>query len=149
MSAALGGPDTAERFSERGEDYVRCRPGSPRELVETLRRDCGLTADASIADVGCGPGNLAVLFLENGNTVFGVEPNAAMREAGRKALERFPRFRPCDGRAEATGLPPAGVDFVTAGQAFHWFDPEAARAEFERILKPAGWVALVWNERVS
>jgi SAM-dependent methyltransferase len=148
MGASLGGLDPAGRFSELVEDYVRYRPGYPRELVEPLRRDCGLTADARIADVGCGPGNLAAVFLEYGNTVFGVEPNAAMREAGEKLLERFPRFHACDGRAEATGLPPASVDFVTAGQAFHWFEPEAARAEFRRILKPGGWVALVWNERV-
>jgi SAM-dependent methyltransferase len=147
MNMAAGGADPAERFSERVEDYVRYRPGYPRALVETLREECGLTADASIADIGCGPGNLAVVFLENGNTVFGVEPNAAMREAGRKALERFPRFHSSDGRAEATGLAPASVDFVAAGQAFHWFEPAAARAEFRRILKPGGWVALVWNER--
>ena len=140
--------DTVQRFSERVEDYVRYRPGYPREIVETLRRDCGLTAEAAVADIGCGPGNLAVVFLENGNTVFGVEPNAGMRAACRKTLERFPRFHQFEGCAEATGLDSASVDFVVAGQAFHWFEPEAARAEFRRILKPDGWVALAWNERV-
>lgn len=149
MGASLGGIDPAGRFSELVDDYVRYRPGYPRALVETLRKECGLNADAAIADVGCGPGNLAVVFLENGNTVYGVEPNDAMREAGRKALGRFPRFHACDGRAEATGLPPGSVDFVTAGQAFHWFEPQAARAEFRRVLKPGGWVALVWNERAT
>ena len=42
----------------------------------------------------------------------------------------------------------ASVDFVTAGQAFHWFDQNAARAEFLRILKPASWVVVIWNERL-
>jgi len=37
------------------------------------------------------------------------------------------------------------VDFVTAGQAFHWFNPEHARKEFARILARQGWVVLVWN----
>jgi SAM-dependent methyltransferase len=39
------------------------------------------------------------------------------------------------------------VDFVTAGQAFHWFDIGAAKRECSRILKPDGWVVLVWNSR--
>jgi SAM-dependent methyltransferase len=141
--------NTVERFSDRVEDYVRYRPGYPRELLGTLREDCGLTKDAAIADIGCGPGNLAVVFLENGNTVFGVEPNAAMRAACGKVLARFHTFHQFDGRAEATGLPSASVDFVVAGQAFHWFEPVAAHAEFRRVLKTGGWVALIWNERAN
>ncbi len=149
MSAGLEGMNVVERFSDRVGDYVLYRPGYPREILHALRRDCGLTPDAAIADIGCGPGNLAVVFLENGNTVFGIEPNAGMREAGRTTLARFEGFHGVEGRAEATGLAPSSVDFVTAGQAFHWFEPEAARAEFRRILKPGGWVALLWNERGS
>jgi SAM-dependent methyltransferase len=72
-----------------------------------------------------------------------------MRAAAEQALAAYPNFRAIDARAEATLLPAASVDFVTAAQAFHWFDPVAARAEFLRILKPDGWVVLVWNERGS
>ena len=140
--------DPAARFTSRVADYIRYRPGYPREMIPALGAACGLTAYSVIADVGCGPGNLAVLFLENGNLVFGVEPNAAMRAAGEAALRRFgEKFRAVDGRAEATGLPPNSIDFVVAAQAFHWFEPEATRAEFRRILKPGGWVVLVWNDR--
>jgi SAM-dependent methyltransferase len=147
VSRLSDGIDPAERFSDRVEDYARYRPGYPRELIETLSTDCGLNEGAAIADMGCGTGNLAVIFLENGNTVFGVEPNAAMRAACRKTMQRFHRFHQIGGRAEATGLRTASVDFVVAGQAFHWFEPAATRAEFRRILKAGGWVALVWNER--
>ncbi|HUP05146.1 MAG TPA: class I SAM-dependent methyltransferase [Bryobacteraceae bacterium] len=139
--------NSVERFSSRVEDYVRYRPGYPRALLETLARDCGFGPESVVADIGCGPGNLAAVFLENGNAVHGVEPNSAMREAGRALLARFEKFDAREGSAEATGLPAESVDFVTAGQAFHWFDPPAARAEFRRILKPGGWVALAWNER--
>jgi SAM-dependent methyltransferase len=52
-----------------------------------------------------------------------------------------------EGKAEATALAGDSVDFITAGQALHWFDLEAARTEFRRILKPEGWVAIVWNDR--
>lgn len=138
-----------ERFSDRVADYVRYRPGYPEELLECLRRQCGLQPQWAVADIGSGTGLLARLFLENGNRVFGVEPNAAMRAAGEEFLRDYDQFFSREGRAEATGLPAHSLDLVAAGQAFHWFDRQAARAEFARILKPGGWVALVWNERLT
>jgi ubiquinone/menaquinone biosynthesis C-methylase UbiE len=141
--------DSKERFSNRVEDYVRYRPGYPREILEVLREECGLAPESVVVDVGSGTGLLAQLFLENGNLVYGVEPNAAMRDAGEQYLEKYPHFCSVAGSAEATTLPDASADFVVAGQAFHWFEPTAAGAEFERVLKARGWVAVVWNERVS
>lgn len=134
-----------ERFSDRVANYVRYRPGYPREIVATLASECGLTPASVIADIGCGPGNLARIFLENGNRVIGVEPNGPMREAGVREMAGA-RFEAVDGRAEDTGLAAGSVDFVTAGQAFHWFEAAPARAEFVRILRPGGWCVLVWNE---
>jgi ubiquinone/menaquinone biosynthesis C-methylase UbiE len=100
-----------------------------------------------IADIGSGTGILAEMFLQNGNAVYGVEPNREMREAGERLLRAYPRFTSVEGKAEATTLANAGVDFVTAGQSLHWFDLAAATAEFRRILKPEGWVAIIWNDR--
>ena len=139
--------DSVDRFSSRVENYVKYRPRYPRAVIETLTADCGLTPAARVADIGSGPGNLAELFLENGNIVYAVEPNPAMRDAAERLLSEYPGFRSVAGRAEATPLPDASVDFVTAGQAFHWFDREKARAEFARILRPGGWVVIAWNER--
>jgi SAM-dependent methyltransferase len=138
-----------ERFSDRVADYIRYRPGYPPELLECLRRNCGLRPKWVVADVGCGTGLLAKVFLENGNRVFGIEPNAAMRAAGDEFLRGFDQFTSQEGRAEATGLPANSMDMITAGQAFHWFDRQRARTEFQRILKPGGWVALLWNERLT
>ncbi len=139
--------DSKQRFSSRVENYVKYRPGYPAEIVDTLARECGLLPTSLVADIGSGTGLLARLFLDYGCRVFGVEPNAEMRAAGERLLAHYRLFTSLDGSAEATGLPTASVDLVTAGQAFHWFDPPAARKEFRRILKPNGWVALVWNER--
>ena len=100
-----------------------------------------------IADIGSGTGKLTELFLENGNAVFGVEPNREMREAGERLLKQFPNFTSIDATAEETTLPQSSVDFIVAGQAFHWFDRDRCRKEFARILKPGGWVVLIWNDR--
>jgi SAM-dependent methyltransferase len=139
--------DPTRRFSARVDDYSRYRPSYPAEVTALLARDCSLTADSRIADIGCGTGLLAELFLRLGCEVCGVEPNADMRHAAERLLAGEARFRTVEGRAEATHLADTSVDFVTAGQAFHWFDPARARTEFRRILQPHGWLVLVWNER--
>ncbi|HWP84859.1 MAG TPA: class I SAM-dependent methyltransferase [Terriglobia bacterium] len=144
-SAAM--QDSVERFTSRVENYVKYRPHYPRAILQMLATECGLTPESRIADVGAGPGQLAELFLENGNLVYAIEPNPAMREAAEQALAGYPNARILAGTAEATPLPDHSVDFVTAGQAFHWFDRARARSEFARILKPAGWVVIVWNQR--
>jgi SAM-dependent methyltransferase len=107
----------------------------------------GLNKETIVADVGSGPGILTRLFLENENITFGVEPNDAMRQAAQTILKDFQNFRSVGGTAEATTLPDVSVDIITAAQAFHWFDPEPTKAEFRRILKPGGWIALIWNMR--
>jgi SAM-dependent methyltransferase len=133
------------RFSSRVENYVRYRPGYPAEIIDLLRRDCGLAKGSRIADIGSGTGKLSELFLKAGCEVFGVEPNKEMREAGERM--DFENFTSIDGTAEATNLPVQSMDFITAGQAFHWFDQQKCRAEFSRILKPNGWLVIIWNDR--
>jgi SAM-dependent methyltransferase len=135
------------RFSGKVENYVKHRPGYPRDVIETLKNEAGLTGDSVVADIGSGTGILSELFLKNGCRVFGVEPNRDMREAGERLLSSYAKFASVEGTAEATTLPGRSVDFVAAGQAFHWFDREKARQEFARILKPTGWVVLLWNDR--
>ncbi len=137
----------SERFTTRVEDYARYRPGYPAEAIELLRSRCGLKRGAAVADLGSGTGILTELLLRSGARVAAVEPNAAMRAAAEAALGTYPGFRSVDGSAEATTLAPDSIKLLVAGQAFHWFDAERAHAEALRILRPRGWVALLWNER--
>ena len=135
------------RFSNRVADYVQFRPHYPLEIIDLLADKCEHTPESVIADIGSGTGLLAKIFLENGNPVIGIEPNREMRLAGEQYLAEFGRFTSMDGTAEATRLPAHAIDIAVAGQAFHWFDPAKARAEFIRILKPEGFAVLVWNVR--
>ena len=138
-----------ERFSDRVDQYVKYRPDYPRGVLGLLQSECGLTPQSVVADVGSGTGKLSELFLQNGDPVYGVEPNREMRAAGERLLVAYPGFVSIDGSAEATTLPDECADFITAGQAFHWFDRERARPEFARVLKRGGWTVLVWNERLT
>src|SRR5580698_4098451 len=139
--------NATQRFSSRVDNYVRYRPGYPPEVTELLKTECSLASDSTIADIAAGTGIFTRMLLENGNRVFGVEPNAPMRQAGEQFLSGYSKFTSLDGAAEATTLPDHSVDIVTAAQAAHWFDREKARGEFIRILKPGGWLVLLWNER--
>lgn len=139
--------NATERFSDRVADYVRYRPDYPTALLTWLQDERGVTPAWRVADVGAGTGIASKMFLDAGYRVTAVEPNAAMRDAAIAWLGGNPRFQAVDGRADATGLPDASVDLVTAAQAFHWFDPEAARHEFRRVLRPHGLAAIWWNSR--
>ena len=139
--------DAKQRFSNRVADYVRYRPGYPSTLIDVLREHCSLTSEHVVADIGSGTGFLGKVFLENGNRVIGVEPNPEMRAAGENFLAEYKKFSSVNGSSEATTLAHASLDFVTAAQAFHWFEPNATRREFARILKPGGWVIAIWNDR--
>jgi len=141
--------NATSRFSDRVENYVRYRPGYPSDVLGLLQKECGLTPAHVVADIASGPGNWTRLLLENGNRVVGVEPNAEMRQAGERLLASFPKFTSVAGTAEATTLGDESLDFVSAAQAGHWFDRGKARREFVRILKPRGWLVLLWNERVT
>ena len=139
--------DPTQRFSSRVANYVKYRPSYPAATLDLLSAECGLTTDSIIGDIGSGTGLLSELFLKNGNRVYGIEPNKEMREAGEQLLKDYAHFTSIAATAEATTLPDHSLDFITAGQAFHWFDRERVNVEFPRILKPHGWIVLVWNER--
>lgn len=139
--------NATSRFSRTVENYIRYRPGYPPALFEMLKNELHLMPHHIVADVGAGTGKSSEPFLELGNQVFAIEPNEEMRHAAESLCAHFPGFISVAGSAEATTLANQSVDFVVAGTAFHWFEPQATRLEFQRILKPDDWVLLVWNVR--
>ncbi|TBR39706.1 MULTISPECIES: class I SAM-dependent methyltransferase [Dyella] len=138
---------STERFSNRVDNYVRYRPDYPRAMLQWLEHEHGVNPRWLVADIGAGTGISSKLFLDGDYKVIAIEPNAAMRGAAERWLGHDEHFRSLDGRADATGLAAASVDLVSVAQAFHWFDQDAARHEFHRILRPHGLAAIYWNTR--
>lgn len=141
---------TTERFADRVGDYVKHRPSYPADAIDFVTKALELAPGDTLADLGAGTGIASALFVERGLRVHAVEPNAPMRTAAEALLGAEVRFASHAGTAEATGLPDASVDAVVAAQAFHWFDPERARAEVRRIVRPSARradAALIWNAR--
>ena len=129
------------RFSDRARAYAENRPGYPPEAIDALLDGLGPPEKLAIADIGAGTGIASRLLAGRGATVFAVEPNHSMTEQA----EPDPRIEWIDGTAEDTRLPDRSVDVAAAFQAFHWFDPQAAIAEFRRISRRR--IALLQYER--
>src|SRR3989304_2686730 len=138
--------DPTKRFSTRAQYYNKYRPQYPGAIIKLLRAECGLSSSSIIADIGSGTGILSRLFLKNDDIVLGVEPNKELRKIAEKLLKDYSNFKSVAGAAESSNLKDQSVDFITSGQAFHWFHTNKSRKEFLRILKPNGWVVLIWND---
>jgi ubiquinone/menaquinone biosynthesis C-methylase UbiE len=132
-----------ERFSNKAEIYARYRwdyaPAAIQILFDVL------PAGGIVADVGAGTGILTRHLLLCAACVYAVEPNPDMRAVAEYHHAASSNFRSIAGAAEATTLPAASVDLITVAQALHWFAPAPTVREFQRILKPGGWLALIWN----
>ena len=139
--------DPRKRFSRRAEYYSRYRPSYPTSLLCYLEQNLCFSQASVVADVGSGTGILSKLLLEHGNSVFGVEPNEDMRRTAESNLAKYPNYTSIGGSAESTTLEDGSVDFITAAQSFHWFNPERAKVEFRRVIRREGWVVLIWNTR--
>jgi SAM-dependent methyltransferase len=133
-----------ERFTGKAAEYAQYRERYDPEIVLPLLREwCELTTDWCVADVGAGTGMVGDLFRANGNRVIAIEPNAEMRGACATLHADDAGFSVVEGSAENTGLADASVEMIAVGRALHWFDVKAAFAEFRRVLKPRGWVAIL------
>jgi SAM-dependent methyltransferase len=140
-------PDPTTRFTKRADNYERYRPGYPNWIVDLARERLDLAAHAPVADVGSGTGLSSQPFLDAGHPVYAIEPNEAMRRRAEAKFAAHPLFHSLESRAEATGLGTGSVALWLSGQAFHWFEVDAARTEALRILDQRPRALLVWNER--
>lgn len=135
-------------FDAWAGEYDRYRPTYPDALFALIRRELNLPERPLVVDVGAGTGRAALAMAALGWRVTAVEPGRPMLDLLRaRAANEGLVVATVQASAEATGLDPASVDLVTAAQAFHWFDKPAALAEFARITRPGGGVALFWNVR--
>jgi ubiquinone/menaquinone biosynthesis C-methylase UbiE len=132
----------ARGFELAPKPYEIGRPDYPEEAIERLVAELGVGPDTRVLDLAAGTGKLTRRLVPTGADLVAVEPVEAMRTALSASL---PGVEALAGTAEAIPLPDCSVDAVVVGQAFHWFDGEAALAEIHRVLKPGRRLGLIWN----
>lgn len=131
-------------FAQGAGSYVKGRPDYPPELDGWLRETLGLGDGKSVVDLGAGTGKFTPRLVATGARVLAVEPVAQMREQLRRVL---PEIEVLDGTAQHLPFADACVDAIVCAQSFHWFATHEALTEIHRVLKPGGWLGLVWNLR--
>lgn len=128
----------ANSFGASAELYARHRPGYPAAAVDWVMPE----GAAEVLDLAAGTGKLTGSLVGRGLGVTAVEPD---REMLAELGKRFPSVTALIGTAEQIPLPDSSVDAVFVGQAFHWFDGQAALSEIARVLRPAGVLGALWN----
>jgi ubiquinone/menaquinone biosynthesis C-methylase UbiE len=130
-------------FGRTAQDYGRYRAGFPSSLFDRLATFGIGRPGQDIVDVGTGTGTVARSFAVLGCRVIGIDPSPELLDQARRLdVEAGASVDYCVGTAEATGLPDASVDVLSAGQYWHWFDRQAAEREARRVLRPGGAVAI-------
>lgn len=132
-------------FSAKAEKYARYRWDYAPQAIRRIFELAGINQRSRVADIGAGTGILTRHFAGKCRLVVAVEPNRPMRALAVRTLAELDGWQALDGRAQATGLPSHSIDLITVAQALSWFDPQPARREFRRILKPGGWLAAIRN----
>jgi SAM-dependent methyltransferase len=136
---------TRHVYATKAEKYARYRWDYAPAAIQRLWEITGLNSQATVADVGAGTGILTRHFAGRVRRVCAFEPNLEMRALAAVNLAASPGCLVAGAAAEALPLPNCCIDLLAAGQAVHWFEPEPARAEFRRVLKPDGWLAFISN----
>jgi SAM-dependent methyltransferase len=135
--------DSATRFDDRADDYVKYRPTYPAAAIDVILEGLGSPSTLVAADLGAGTGISARLLGDRGVRVLAIEPSLGMRQAS----EPHSHVRFVASLAEAIALKRHAIDVILSAQSFHWFNTALTLAECARVLKPRGRLAIMWNRR--
>ncbi len=140
--------DNTRRFSDRVDNYTKYRPSYPNALIEYINNRFEIYKKNIIVDIGSGTGKLSELLIPISKQIVAVEPNDKMRSAAESKLTKYNNYKSVNGTVENTTLKDRSIDLITIAQAFHWFNIDKAKKEFQRILKSDGSVLIIANMRL-
>ncbi|KAI0748199.1 S-adenosyl-L-methionine-dependent methyltransferase [Daedaleopsis nitida] len=133
------------------ELYDRARPSYQPSALAHIRQAVRGSAPLNVVELGAGTGIFTRALLAHPdwansmNEIRASEPSEGMRSQFSKTVTD-PRASVREGTFDTTHIEDGWADLVIIAQAFHWCpDYDKASAEFARILKPDGVVALIWN----
>ena len=125
--------------------YARYRPGYGDGAIQHLRQRFLLDDSATVLDLGCGTGQIAIPLSEHVGDVVAMDPNDAMLREGR-------RIAGAAGRTNIEWRVGSDADLseelgtfrlITIGRAFHWMDQERTLKRLYRMAEPGGGIAIL------
>lgn len=137
-------PAAKQSFSASAELYQQVRPDYPAEISPWLAKTLNLPADAHLLDLGSGTGKFIPCLRPLSNNIIAVDPVAEMLAQLKLA---HPDIETVQGLSHQLALPDHSLNAVFCAQSFHWFANSATLIELDRVLKPQGYLVLIWNQR--
>ena len=131
-----------DAFGRTAREYEFGRPEWPEELIDRVVGAAGISANATVLDLGAGTGKLTRALVPRFGQVIAVEPDAEMLAVLREVV---PDAEALAGEAEAIPADDGSVGAVFSGEAFHWFATKETVAELARVLQRGGVFAFFWN----
>jgi ubiquinone/menaquinone biosynthesis C-methylase UbiE len=131
--------------------YARHRRGYPAAFTSLLASALRLGADALVADVGCGTGQLTVPLAALARAVAGVDPEPDMlalaaRAAAGQGVTNVTWVLGSDEALPALGaLAGQALDAVTVANAIHLMPERRLFAAAMAVLRPGGGIAVIAN----
>ncbi|MBD2775156.1 class I SAM-dependent methyltransferase [Iningainema tapete] len=132
-------------YSPVAEAYNKARPRYPKEIIAKAVELAQLPENATILEVGCGPGNATVGFAQLGFPMVCLEPNQDFSRLAQKNCAQYPLVEIRNTSFEEWELEPERFNAVLAANSFHWIPPEVGYPKAADALQSSGSLILLWN----
>lgn len=133
-------------YSPVADAYNKVRPRYPEALISrVIELTQLLPTDASILELGCGPGNATVGFAQKGYDILCIEPSEAAYQLAKQNCVSYPKVKIKNTTFEEWELKAEKFNAVLAATSIHWIAPEIVYPKAAAALQNDGYLILLWN----
>jgi 16S rRNA A1518/A1519 N6-dimethyltransferase RsmA/KsgA/DIM1 with predicted DNA glycosylase/AP lyase activity len=132
-------------YSPAAEAYNKARPHYPKALIDRVVELTQLADDATVLEIGCGPGTATVTFAELGFSMLCLEPNPDFCAIAHRNCAKYAKVEIQNTSFEEWNLEAKRFNAVLAATSIHWIPPEVAYPKVANALQDDGALILLWN----
>ena len=135
-------PLDPERYRTAAAHYEQGRVAYAPALIRRVAEVVGLNSQHHVLDLGCGPGPLARRFAAIAREVVAMDPTPEMLDVARALAGEIANIRFVAGSSYDLSPALGRFQLVVMGRSFHWMDRVDTLKRLDRLIEPAGAVAL-------
>jgi protein-L-isoaspartate O-methyltransferase len=132
-------------YSTVADAYNKARPRYAKDLIARAVELAQLSPQATILEVGCGPGTATVAFAQLGFSMVCLEPSQELCQIARHNCTQYPNVEIRNTTFEESDLEAKSFNAVLAATSFNWITPEVGYPKVVDVLKDNGALVLLWN----
>lgn len=136
-------------FNEISEAYHTARPSYPKQLVEDLIKETGLSSNSNVLEIGIGTGKLTESLVKRGLNITGIELGERMASTAEKNLSAYEGVEIVVGNFNQHNFSSEAFDAVIAATSFHWLEAKTRVLKISDILRSGGSVAIIDTRHVD